>query len=151
MRVYHIPLSSSRVVAWSYTDRYGPGDVLVNPPDHVVERYGDYFDRLDDGDGGVPESILSEMPRSEARRIAAASDAPVDGNDSTEAIIDAIGSDRDPVDADDERTIDTSAESTAQALDGRDRSGGEPSEDEVADEMRDILDDHPELAEDSEP
>lgn len=147
MRVFHIPLSSSRVVAWSYEDRYGPGDVLVDPPEHVAERYGDYFDRLDDGDGGVPESVLSEMPRSEVRRIAAASDAPVDGNASTESIIDAVGSDRPPVD-ETAAAIDTSAESTAQALDGRDRSGGEPSEDEVADEMRDILDDHPELAED---
>lgn len=146
MRVYHIPLSSSRVVAWSYEHRYGPGDVLVDPPDVVAERYGQHFDRLDDGEGGVPTSELEQMPRSILRRVAAASDADIDGNSSTEDIIDAVGSDREPVDAAEDRTIDDSRETTAEALDGRDRSEGSSQEDVDA-EMREILDEHPDLAE----
>ncbi|WP_126665237.1 hypothetical protein [Haloterrigena salifodinae] len=81
-------------LSWAGSDRaYRRGEIIVAPPEHILEKFGDEFERLDDPDtGAVDRDVLEGLKYRTLQRIAASDtyDA-VNGNSTKAAILEAVG------------------------------------------------------------
>lgn len=91
MEIYHL---TAGAIGWGPEERRQAGDVLIDPPDRIVERYGHKLDRLDDGNGKLPREIIDELPEYHLRRIARVSNE-VDESADIEEIISVLESSED--------------------------------------------------------
>lgn len=89
MEIYHL---TAGAIGWGPDERRQAGDVLINPPDRIVERYEHKLDRLDDGTGKIPREIIDELPEYHLRRIARMSNEPIDENTDINEIISVLES-----------------------------------------------------------
>ena len=92
MEIYHL---TAGAIGWGPEERRQAGDVLIDPPDRIVERYAHKLDRLDDGTGKLPREIIDELPEFHLRRIARLSHEPIDENADLEEIIAVLESSED--------------------------------------------------------
>ncbi|NUC71708.1 hypothetical protein HTZ84_05190 [Haloterrigena sp. SYSU A558-1] len=80
-------------LSWAGSDRaYRRGEIIVDPPEHILEKFGDDFERLDDPKtGAIDRDILEGLKYRTLQRIAASDlyDA-VDGNSTKAAILEAV-------------------------------------------------------------
>ena len=83
-------------VSWADSDgAYQRGDVVVDPPEFVLEKFGKKFERLDDPEtGAIDHDVLEGLRYRTLQRIAA-SDAydDVNGNATKASILEAVGTD----------------------------------------------------------
>ncbi|QRV14217.1 hypothetical protein JMJ58_14875 [Haloterrigena salifodinae] len=81
-------------LSWAGSDRaYRRGEIIVDPPEHILEKFGDDFERLDDPKtGAIDRDVLKGLKYRTLQRIAATDlyDA-VDGNSAKAAILGAVG------------------------------------------------------------
>ncbi|MDJ1433589.1 hypothetical protein [Halostagnicola sp. A-GB9-2] len=74
---------------------YRRGDVVVEPPEHILEKFRDEFERLDDPETGTIDRELLEGLRYRTLQRIAASDAydGVNGNAPKAKILETVGTD----------------------------------------------------------
>ena len=85
-------------VSWAGSDgAYRRGEIVVEPPEHILEKFGDDFERLDDPEtGAIDRDVLEGLRYRTLQRIAA-SDAygDVNGNATKASILEAVGTEPD--------------------------------------------------------
>ena len=83
-------------LSWAGSDgAYRRGEIVVEPPEHILEKFGEKFERLDDPEtGAIDRDVLEGLRYRTLQRIAA-SDAydDVNGNATKASILEAVGTD----------------------------------------------------------
>lgn len=135
MTVYQLTRGT---IAWR-DGRYSRGEIIIDPPEFVLERFGDDLLKLDDGDGRIERRTLEKLPYDDVREIAAQTDG-VDHAQPRPELIDGLardGKSRAEGDGDgaDEPTIEEQAARVARELDQRGEAPmfDGPDDDEPAD------------------
>ncbi len=118
--------NTGRTIAWAYDQSYRRGDLLIDPPEFIVERYNDQFTKLDDDDGTLPLDLLDRMPYRLLQEIAAAHPRDdLSENSQKSAILDALGYESETGEGVEDEVADTEFRAEAES-----ESAAAPDDDE---------------------
>lgn len=146
MTVYQLTRGT---IAWR-DGRYTRGEIIIDPPEFVLERFGEDLRRLDDSQGRIERRTLEQLPYDDVREIGAQTEG-VDHAQQRPDLIDALASDgettSDNAEAETEPTIEEQAARVARELDQRGEApmydgpdeGGDADPEAVEEEKEAIL------------
>ncbi len=132
MTVYQLTRGT---IAWR-DGRYSRGEIIIDPPEFILERFGDDLLRLDDSEGRFERDTLKTLPYDDVREIAAQTE-DVDHAQKRPELIDDLARDGPESDGSDEGagSIEAEAARVARELDqrGEDPMFDGPNDDQPAD------------------